>query len=261
MDDQFGLIGHNSGATAPLPYDEATYLDLQGRVRALAETGGAWLDLGSIDTEERAKKAVDFTAQVKKGLKIIEDERKKAKQPHADAGKAVDDAFKKLVAPLTKLSDGLSRLMTAYQQQQQRIKDEERRQRQAEEQARADAARKAAEEAARRNDVMGAAAAEAEAAEAEKAVKQAAKPQTVRLESATGGARTVSMRTYYTAGFDPDMPEDVARTKAFVALSRNEEHRAKLDALLLQLAEAERRSSTGADQIAGITFTSQQKAV
>lgn len=115
MDDQFGLIGHNSGNTAPLPYDESLYLNLQGRVRTLAETGGAWLDLGKIDTDERAAKAVDFSAQVKKGLKTIEEERKKAKQPHADAGKAVDDAFKKLTAPLTKLADGLSRLMTQYQ--------------------------------------------------------------------------------------------------------------------------------------------------
>ena len=237
MDDQHGLIGHNSGAVAP--YDEAKFLELKGRVSALAETGGTWLDLGAIDTKERAQKAVDFTAQVKKAVKYIEDERKAAKQPHMDAAKAVDDACKALSAPLTKLADRLSALMTAYQLEQQRIRDEERRQQEAE-------ARRVAEEAA---------------AAAEKAAKAAAKPQVVRLESATGGASTVAMRTYYTAHFDPDMPEDVARTKAFVVLSKNPEHRAKLDALLLRLAEAERRNKDGADQIAGITFTTEQKAV
>lgn len=259
MDDQHGLIGHNSGAVAP--YDEAKFLELKGRVSALAETGGTWLDLGAIDTKERAQKAVDFTAQVKKAVKYIEDERKAAKQPHMDAAKAVDDAYKALSAPLTKLADRLSALMTAYQLEQQRIRDEERRQQEAEARRVAEEARRAAEEAARRNDVIGEAAAEEAAAAAEKAAKAAAKPQVVRLESATGGASTVAMRTYYTAHFDPDMPEDVARTKAFVVLSKNPEHRAKLDALLLRLAEAERRNKDGADQIAGITFTTEQKAV
>lgn len=258
MDDQHALIGHNSGGM-PL-YDEFKFAQLRERVTTLAETGGTWLDLGKLDTEERAQRAVDFTDQVKKAARAIEDERKRAKQPHLDAGKAVDEAFQKLAAPLKKLTDGLGRMLTEFQREKQARLDAERRDREAEERARAEEARRQLAAAAARNDVIGQAAAEEAAKEAEKAAAQAARPQRARLESATGGARTMSLRTYHVAGFDPDMPEDVARTKAFVALSRNPEHRAKLDALLLQLAEAERRSKDGAGEISGITFTQEQRA-
>lgn len=261
MDDQFAQIGHNSGNATPLPYDEIALTSLKNRVNLLAKTGGDWLDLGKIDSEERASKAVDFTAQVKRGLKAIEDERKKAKKPHIDAGKKVDEVYSALTGPLDKLSKRLGVLLTEYQRELQKKLDAERAARQAEEAARAAEARKAAEDAARRNDVVGEAEAEKAAKEAEKALKSANKPQTARIESATGAARTVSMRTYHVPAFDPELPIEVARTKAFVVLSKNPEHRAKLDDLLLTLAEAERRAKDGANEIAGIKFTTDKKAV
>lgn len=259
MDDQHALIGHNSKGL-PL-YDEFAFGQLRDRVTSLAETGGTWLDLGKLDTEDRAQRAVDFTAQVKKVTAAVEAERKKAKQPHLDAGKAVDEAFQKLAAPLKKLSDGLARMLTEFQREKQAKLDAERREREAVERARAEEARRAAEEAERRNDVIGQAAAEEAAKEAEKAAKLAAKPQAARIESATGGARTVAMRTYWTASFDADLPRGVARVKALNALARNPAHAEKIDAFLLQLAEAERRAKDGAESIPGVVFTSEQRAV
>ena len=43
----------------------------------------------------------------------------------------------------------------------------------------------------------------------EETVAAGAKPQAARVESATGGARTVALRTYWTASFDADLPRGV----------------------------------------------------
>lgn len=257
--DDLAPIGHNSGV-APL-YDQGAFNALKTRMEALADAGGQWLDMGQIDSTERAQKLVDFTAQVKDQIKAIEDARKRAKAPHMDAAAAVDAAFKALSVPLDTLAGKLGRMMTAFQQVEKARLDAERREREAAARAAAEDARRAAEAAAARNDVIGQAEAEKAAKEAAKAVKEAARPVSAQVSSATGGARTVALRTYHVAGFDAALPVDVARVKAFNALSRRPEARAKLDALVLQLAEAEHRAKDGDKTIAGIEFQQEQRAV
>lgn len=260
MDDQAAGMGHNR-PPEPTPYDEAIYSTLELRLTELADAGGAWLDKGPLETEEQAGRLVDALAQVKAHAKAIEDARKAAKQPHLDAGRAVDAAFERLAAPVKKLVDRLGSLLTAYQVEKQRRLDEERRAREAEAARAEAAARKAAEEAAARNDVIGAAAAEAAEAEARKAAEAAAKPVRARVESTTGGARTVGLRDYHTAAFDPALPREVARVKALNALCRSAHYAEKIDEFLLGAAEAARRAKGGPETIPGIQFTITQKAV
>lgn len=251
------VIGDNR---APL-YDQDAYAALEKRLAELADAGGKWLDLGEVTDEAQAARLVDAIAQVKKHSGEIEKTRKAAKQPHLDAGRAVDAAFDRLLKPISTLSAKMGALLTAWQIRERDRKAAEQRQREAEARAAEEAARKAAVEAEARNDVIGAAAAEEAAAEAAKAAKQAAKPVTVRTESATGGARTAGLRTYHKAAFDPALPRALARGHLIRALCESPAYAEKIDEFLLGLAEAAKRSATGPETLPGVTFTTQYKAV
>lgn len=245
MDDQaLAGPGHNS----QLPYDPDVVSILEGRVRELADAGGAWLDLGEIAEDEQAGKLNDFLTQARTCAKDIEAARKEAKKPHDDAAKAVDVKFKSLSVPLEKLGVSLKAMLTTFANEKQRRLDEERRIQQ-------EAARRQQEEADRlrreaevSNDVIAQAEAEERAKEAAKAAKAAEKPARAQIASATGGGRTMATRTTWKA-------EVENMNKAFSFFRDHPEHGPKIRALFAQLAESERRSKDGADEIPGITFT------
>lgn len=242
-------IGHN----AQLPYDPEVAATLEARVRELADAGGAWLDLGHIETEEQAGKLNDFLTQNRVAYKEIEDARKAAKEPHLEASKAVDAKFKALAAPLERLGTAIKGMLSVYldikRQEEERRKDAER-----------EAARKQQEEADRlrreaeaRNDVIAQAEAEEaakQAAKAAKAAKAAEKPARVNIASATGGGRTMSQRTTMEA----QIADDSSARRSFGWLLADPISREPLIAELERLATAARRRKDGPTEIPGVSF-------
>lgn len=239
-------IGHNHPPA--LPYDLAKFQLLELRAREIADAGADWIKLPSVDSEEHAGKANDFLAQVKSIEKETEAERKKQKAPHDAAGKAVDAAFKGLLAPLGKIADGVKPKLLDFAR---RKAAEE-----AAEKARlADEARQKQEEAARlaaqaeeRGDVFGQAAAEEAAKDAEKMAKAAAKETKTQVKSATGGGRTMAMRTTWKVDQITNM------NQAFSFFRDHERYGTAVRELFTRMAEAERRAVDGVNEIPGITF-------
>lgn len=245
MDDQNPR--EHIGANHPPPFDPDVVAAHETRVRELADAGGAWLDLGKIETEEQAGKLNDFINQARRAGKEIEDARKKAKEPHLEASKAVDTKFKSLTGPLDTLIAKLKRPLADYLAEKQRREDA----RKAEER---EAARKAQEEADRlkreaeaRNDVIAQVEAEEAAKAAAKATKQAEKPARANIASATGGGRTMSTRITYRAEV-----ENVNR--AFSFFRDHEFWGPKLIETMQRMAEAERRDAEGVNEIPGVKF-------
>ena len=242
-------IGHNSGAD--LPYDVTKFQPLELRAREIADAGADWIKLPKIETEEQAQKANDFLAQVKKIEKDTEAERKAQKAPHEARAKAVDAAFKMLLDPLGKIAGPVKNKLLAFAQakaeaerlEKARLAEEAR-------EAEAEAARLKAQ-AEERGDVFGAAEAEAKAKDAEKMAKAAAKETKVQVKSATGGGRTMAVRVTHRATIDNP-------NKAFAWFRDHERYGQSLRELMVRMAEAERRSVDGVDEIPGITFTEER---
>ena len=181
-------IGHN------LPPIEA----MKSRVDELVDTGNRWItERETIETEDHAGKANDFLTQLRAEYKAVEKERKAEKQPHIDAGKAVDEEYKPLTALLDATAKRIKAMLTPYLTAKQRREDEERRER--EEQARKaqeEADRKAAE-AAKSDDPIRAQIAADEAAERAEEVDKAAAavPEHATVKGEFG--RAASLRTTY----------------------------------------------------------------
>lgn len=236
--------GHNSAGA--LPYDLTTFQPLELRAREIADAGADWIKLDRIETEEQAQKGNDFLAQVKKIEKDADAERKKQKQPHMDAGKAVDDAFKALLDPLSKISGLVKPKLLAFA----KVKAEEE---QREKARKAEEARKASEEAERlkaqaeqRGDVFGQAEAEKAAKDAAAMQKAAAKPVQTQIKSATGGGRTMAVREVKRAS--------VAKINIAFGHFRDHEnpaYREAIEGLLIRMAEAELRRADGPEEIPG----------
>lgn len=243
------------GDNRPPLFDPDVMAKLLARSKELMDVGKAWEDLGKISTEEDAGKLNDFLAQARAQIKEIEAKRKEQKQPHMDAATAVDAAFNPLKTPVENMGKKLAAMQTAYLTEKQRKLDEQRAAERAEAKRKQDEADAAAAKAAEEGDAIAAAQAEQAQKDAAKEVKQTSKPAVARVASGSGGGRTASLRTYHVATLDRALPA--------IAWFRDNrpEGWAKIEALLVQLAEAERRSVDGVKEIPGVTFTEEKRAV
>ena len=187
------------GANNPppdLPYDPEKLKACGDAAKEFADAAGDWAEQKQITSAEQAEKATDFIAGARKLKSKIEATQKAAKKPHADKATAAFDAFKPALAKIEKSIATVLALQGAWLVAERRRVEEEQRIAQA-------AAQKARDEAAAllaaaqvRNDISGAVDAESALKEAAKAETVAAKPVKVSAGSATGGGRTVSLRTY-----------------------------------------------------------------
>lgn len=189
------------GDNRPPPFDAAIVADLKTKSDEFANAAGVWLDKGALQSEDDAQRLNDFVAGARKLWKKIDDVRKDAKKPHDDAGKAVQAAFTPLLDALKKAGERVQPLATKWMQEQEakRLKAE----REAEEKARKarEEAKRLMDQAAERNDIVGEMEAQAALDDAEKKAKEAARDAKtpVRVASATGGTKAMSLRTYVTA--------------------------------------------------------------
>lgn len=167
------------------------------RVDSLVETADRWKEERKvIETDEIADKAAAFLNQLRDEAKEIEKTRKAEKQPHIDAGKAVDAKFKTQVERLTASANIIKGILTPYLEKKEAERQEAERKAQAE----ALAAQKAADEAAKKakgiDAEIAAAAAADNAAQMQKDAHQIATSR-VGVSSSMGG-RAVSLRTVKT---------------------------------------------------------------
>ncbi len=229
------VIGANGGP--PLPYDPAVLADCARDADEFIVAAGQWLDLGEIRNVEQAQRATDFVSGARKVSKRIDEARKAAKAPHDAAGKAVQEAFAPLLAKIERAVDGV-KAMQAKWLRAEAARERDRKAKEAEEAAaaRAEADRLAAEAAAR-NDVSGIVEAEAARKAADKLAKEAARPVSVSAGSATGGGRTMALRSVPRCEI-----ESMGR-----ALQHFRNH-PDVAALLVRLAEAEVRAQKGAKE-------------
>ena len=187
------------GGSEPLPYDAERHAKLRLQALAFADACGKWRDLKTITTAEQAEKLTDFVAGARGLTKKVEETRKAEKKVWDDKGAAVQKAFVALTDILTRATESVKPLQADWlKREQDRINAEQAEKRRLAEEAAAEAARLAAQ-AATRNDVVGEAEAEKAAKEAAKLQKAAGRDVRAKAGSATGGGRTMSLRTVKTA--------------------------------------------------------------
>jgi hypothetical protein len=154
--------------------------DIQSPDDFIHEIGALEMDAAAFDgveiTAENAPALRDVIARGVALGKKIEAARKCAKQPHLDACKDVDADFKPVAEHVTGISNGAKGLLTPF------LVAEQKRQQEAAAEARAWA------------EVLASKEASATAAETEKQAAAAG-----RVESASGLARAISLRTYRSA--------------------------------------------------------------
>jgi hypothetical protein len=232
-------IGHN------LPSDpfEALTLEYQSEKELAAE-----LLKKEVKTEDQASQIAILSKRVASVAKKATDLHKVEKQPHLDAGRAVDDKFRYLKEDPADLSKQLKRHLDAYLIEQQRIererqeaarREEERLRRAAEEAARSAAEADQQSEAERQAAIDRARQLEQEAAA--KAKEAEAKNASVGRT----GAR-VALRTF-----------TYAEITNFDALLMALKDRAEVRELVETLANRAARSGV---ELAGMAIRSEQRA-
>lgn len=222
---------------------------IRDRVDVLSGTANAWLQqVKEITDAETATACEDFIAQVKAEIKAAEDERKKQKQPHMDAGAAVDEKFRPLQVTLKMIADLLSPLKTGWLKREQ-----ERLKREAEEKEAA--ALKALEEAETAKATAPTTIEEAVRAEqaqkkADEAVADAdrAGKSKAQLKGAFT-SRATSLRTYWSARI-------VDYRMALLHYGEHDE----VKAVIQKLADADARTHKETMNIPGCESQSEQKA-
>jgi hypothetical protein len=232
-------IGHN------LPTDP--FEALQVEFAAEREQAEAFMKK-PITTQAEADRAAIWSKRLSTIAKKATDLHKVEKQPHLDAGRAVDDKWRTLKEEPDAISKKLKRHMDAFLQEEARKERERQAAARAEAdriQREADAARVAAEKAAAKNDNTAADA----ASEAERLAQQAAQAERdaqARNASAGRTGARVSLRTFV-----------FAEITDFDALLMALKDRPEIKEVVETLANRAARSGV---ELAGMAIRSEQRA-
>lgn len=158
----------------------------------------AWFDGAEVENQAQADEVSRIIDAARKAKTRFEADRKAEKQPHLDAGKAVDDAWKPLTAAADRVVEVAKAALTPFLMAQEKAKRErEAEARRIADEAAAEARRLAAEAdgslaAAKARDAA------IEASESAQAKAAAAEREKAGAKGA-GMARTVSLRTTWRA--------------------------------------------------------------
>jgi hypothetical protein len=220
-------IGHNR---APL-VDPDLLAQSRAKVDDFTQKASDWLRLGEITSAERAGELADYIAGARGVFRRIDEARVSAKKPHDEAAKAVQGIFSPLLDAITRSVDKLKPLQAAWlRKEQQRIDAEKEEQRRAAEAKRIEA-EEAAAIAAANNSVAGELEAERLQKEARALKKAASREVTANVQSASGGGRTMALRTIKRV-----------RIKDINNLYRHYRDRPEVADVLTRLAEADVRA-------------------
>lgn len=194
--DHIAPIGHNN------PPPQGPYMpdDLAVKHAEFAAAAAIWAKLPEIEGQEQSQKAADFIAGAKSVEKLIDEERKRQKKPHDDAGKVVQEFFAPKVSAVKIAHETVAAKQAKWlKKENDRLRAEKAAAEKAAAESKAEAERLKAEAEAR-GDVVGMAEAEAREKIAAKEVKAAGRaPVRAKAESATGGGRAMSLRKVWKA--------------------------------------------------------------
>lgn len=171
-------IGHNGGPALDALDAMAVHINDLYELAEGALTGS------EIDSAEKAQQLETLKADIKKAVADAEKARKAEKEPHLEAGRAVDAKWKPLTDKGTLAAKTAADALTPWLRKVQAEKDAEQKRLREEAQAKAEAARKAFQET-QQTDLEARAAAEALAKEAAKATAAANK-----IDRSASGLRT-----------------------------------------------------------------------
>lgn len=249
MEDAPPNMGHNQ---PPLEaHDPEVYEKLSASIERFNLACADWLALKTIETDEQSEKLTDFIAGARKLRSLVESSRKEQKGKWDALGKKVQADYVKLLDRVDAIAKTPNKMQAEWLAGK-RLEEERKR---FEAMRAAEEERKRAEElrlqAEARNDAVGMADAEAAQKAAEEAEKKAAKAAKVKAGSATGGARSMGLRTVKTA-----------KVLHLAKLFTHYRHREEVEQCLLRLANADLRSPAVDDaSIPGIEIITEEKAV
>ena len=189
LDNPRAVAGHNNPPPSPLEAAEA-------RIKSLHDEISFWLDGDPIPNQEVADDITNRLAEVREAVKEADAARKAEKQPHDDAAKAVEAAWKPVITSGKRLADVCKEALTVWL----RKLEDERRQKAEAERREAERLRAEAEAAIRASSGNLAAREEAEAQlkEAKQADRAARKVEKAKPSAGTGEiSRAVSLRTVH----------------------------------------------------------------
>lgn len=200
-----------------------------------------WLKGGPITDAEAEAKAADALAGLRKRITALEAAHKADKAPHLAACRAVDAAYKPLIAAVTEAANRLkSRIQDRIAHLERQRQEEARKAREAAEAAAREAAAAAAAAAAAEHDIAAAVEAKQARTDAEEAAKIVAKIEAGRVKvSGNYTQRAVTLRKTRVAVLTD------WRTAIKWARSEDQRHLA-LKAWLEQQASAALRHGAGA---------------
>ena len=175
MTDRFGIGGNSPPA----------HLAMEAHAEDLFATISDSTDRATVSTDEQEAQLDDLLADVKEARRDAEAKRKAEKEPHLEAGRAVDAAWKPVLSRLDAAADHIKDLLTPYRVAKQKAKDE--------------AARKAREEAeakeAAAREAMQGSLAERYEAEAQLEAANKLKASANKMDRAATGLRTYKVAT------------------------------------------------------------------
>lgn len=219
----------------PTPFEVA-----KERIDGLYGEAKLWLDGDTVDTPEMADGLAHLLDELRKAEKAADKARDDEKRPHLLAGRAVDDAYRPILATASR---GIAVCKAALQPWLERLETEQRAKAAAEREA-AQAALAEAQAAIRGADRANLAAIEEAEALLVKAKRQDAGASKAERASPKVGAigRSVSLRTTYT----PVMTDPMAALKHY-RLTEPEAMKEFLQSLAVRDVRAGKRSIPGFD--------------
>lgn len=229
-------------------FDLKTFSDLEASTLLFCDAAGEWKRIEKITTTTQSERLTDFVTGARGLFKKVDTARKDAKAPWDAGGKKVQDAFTPLLAKLEAVAKQMKLMQGDWLvREDARIAEEKRVAAEAAARQR-EAAERLAAQAAARDDISAAVDAEAALKEAEKAEKAAAKPTKARAGSATGGGRTMALRT-----------QKVANISNFRACYAHFQNDPAVREVLQRLADAAARGGMSADRALMAGFTIEEK--
>lgn len=184
-------MGHNQ----PPAFDPNVLASRQVTAEEFLEVTKMWQSVEKIESETQAEQLNDQITGLRKLWKKVDADRKAAKKPHDDAGREVQTAFNPLLKKLAAAADALKSKLSEFAAEKQRREDEAREQAQQDAEAKQAEAARLVAEAAASGDISAQVDAEEAQKAAEKQAKAAAKRAVSGIKSASGGGRTMSVRT------------------------------------------------------------------
>ena len=183
-------IGHNN----PPPFDPVPLAEKEALVASFLDAAGEWMDLGEIETDFQAENLNDFVSGARGLQKQIEDWRVKAKAPHAEAAKAVDDAARPHADKLKRAIDKALVMIGKYSGKKNRAAEAEAEAARLKAKQEVEEAERERLQAIARNDISGEVDAEKAIAESKAKALAAERlaEESGRVRSASGAGRTVA---------------------------------------------------------------------